>query len=58
MMSRDDRIDEIMARHKAGEISYAEAQEQIVLADEDADDDDTWDMMRLEHQREDQHADH
>lgn len=55
-MTRDDRIDEIMARHEAGEISYAEAQEQIVLADEA--EDDYWDMMRLEHQREDQNADY
>ena len=38
MSSRDQRIEAIVQRYKAGEISYAVAQEAILFSDEDADD--------------------
>ena len=36
--NRDQRIEAIMRRYEAGEISYAVAQEAILFSDEDADD--------------------
>ena len=36
--SRDQRIEAIMRRYEAGEISYAVAQEAIIFSDEHADD--------------------
>ena len=38
MSSRDQRIDAIIQRYEAGEISYATAQEAILFSDENADD--------------------
>ena len=35
---RDARIEQIVRRYEAGEISYATAQEAILFSDEDADD--------------------
>ena len=37
-VDRDARIEAIMRRYEAGEISYATAQEAILFSDEDADD--------------------
>ena len=36
--NRDARIDAIVQRYEAGEISYAVAQEAIIFSDEEADD--------------------
>ena len=36
--NRDQRIEAIMRRYEAGEISYAVAQEAIIFSDEEADD--------------------
>lgn len=36
--NRDARIEAIMRRYEAGEISYAVAQEAIIFSDEEADD--------------------
>lgn len=38
MSERDKRIEAIMRRYEAGEISYAVAQEAIIFSDEQADD--------------------
>ena len=36
--NRDARIEQIVRRYEAGEISYATAQEAILFSDEEADD--------------------